>query len=79
MEGTQQEAWLGIPASGKRVAIRMSTVHRVEQGRIVEDWVLVEFLGLFQQLGVLPDIAELIGSFSKREDDSPHFEHRMAD
>ena len=62
MEGTHQGAWLGIPASGKRMQIRMFTVHRVVQGKIVEDWVLVESLGFFQQLGLIPDIAELIRS-----------------
>jgi steroid delta-isomerase-like uncharacterized protein len=29
MEGTHQGAWLGIPASGKKMQIRMFTVHRV--------------------------------------------------
>jgi steroid delta-isomerase-like uncharacterized protein len=38
MEGTHQGAWLGIPGSGKKMQIRMFTVHRVERGKIVEDW-----------------------------------------
>jgi steroid delta-isomerase-like uncharacterized protein len=63
MEGTHQGAWLGIPASGKRVQIRMFTVHRILQGKIVEDWVLVESLGLFQQLGLVPDTADLVDNF----------------
>jgi steroid delta-isomerase-like uncharacterized protein len=66
MEGTHQSTWLGIPASGKKVEIRMFTVHRVVQGKIVEDWVLVESLGLLQQLGVIPDTAELIRNFGQR-------------
>jgi steroid delta-isomerase-like uncharacterized protein len=48
MEGTHQDAWLGIPASGKKMQIRMFTVHRVVLGKIVEDWMLVESLGIFQ-------------------------------
>jgi len=67
MEGTHQDAWLGIPASGKRVQIRMFTVHRVVQGKIVEDWVLVDSLGLFQQLGVVPNTADLLGNFLRRQ------------
>lgn len=42
--------------------IRMFTVHRVVQGKIVEDWVLVESVGFFQQLGVVPNSEDLVGS-----------------
>lgn len=66
MEGTHQGAWQGILASGKKVQIWMCTVHRVVQGKIVEDWVLVESLGFFQQLGLVPDTADLIGNFLRR-------------
>jgi steroid delta-isomerase-like uncharacterized protein len=67
MEGTHQGAWLGIPASGKKMQIRMFTVHRVVQGKIVEDWVLVESLGVFQQLGVIPNTADLVGNFLRQQ------------
>ncbi len=67
MEGTQQGTWLGIPASGKKIQIRMFTVHRVAQGKIVEDWVLVESLGVFQQLGIVPETADLVGNFLRRQ------------
>src|SRR5579884_1713359 len=58
VEGTHNGAWLGIPASGKKIQIRMVTVHRVEHAKIVEDWVLVESLGVLEQLGVVPNTAE---------------------
>jgi steroid delta-isomerase-like uncharacterized protein len=67
MEGTHQGAWLGIPASGKKMQIRMFTVHRVVQGKIVEDWVLVESLGVFQQLGIVPNTADLVGNFLRQQ------------
>jgi len=63
MEGTHHGAWLGIPASGRKMQIRMFTVHRVAQGKIVEDWVLVESLGFFQQLGVVPNTEDLVRNF----------------
>jgi hypothetical protein len=53
---------MGIPASGKKIQIRMFTVHRVVQGKIVEDWVLVESLGFFQQLGIVPNTADLVAN-----------------
>jgi predicted ester cyclase len=64
-EGTHQGAWLGIPASGKKLQIRMFT--RVVQGKIVEDWVLVESLGVFQQRGVVSNTADLVGSFLRQQ------------
>ena len=67
MEGTQQGAWMGIPASGKKMQIRMFTVHRIAKDKIVEDWVLVESLGFFHQLGVVPDTADLIGNFLRQQ------------
>lgn len=66
MEGTHRGAWHGIPASGKKMQIRMLTLHRVLHGKIVEDWVLVESLGFFRQLGLVPDTADLIGNFLRR-------------
>lgn len=59
-KGTHLGNWHGIPATGKEITIRMSVVHRVEGGKIVEDWVLVDFLGVLQQLGVVRPTAELL-------------------
>jgi steroid delta-isomerase-like uncharacterized protein len=67
MEGTHLGPWLGIPASGKKLQIRMFTIHRVLQNKIVEDWVLVESLGIFQQLGVVPDTADLLSDFLRHQ------------
>jgi predicted ester cyclase len=60
MQATHTGTWLGIRPSNKRVSIRMMTIHRIIAGMIVEDWVLVESLGFFQQLGVLPATTELL-------------------
>jgi hypothetical protein len=46
----------------------MFTIHRVVQGKIVEDWVLVESLGFFQQLGVVPNTADLVSTFLRQRD-----------
>ena len=69
MEGTHQGPWMGIPASGKKMQIRMVTIHRVVEGKIVEDWVLVESLGFLQQLGVVPNTADLLGNYVRRQGD----------
>lgn len=72
MEGTHQGMWMGISPTGKRLQIRMITTHRIANGKIAEDWVLVESLGLFQQLGAVPDTAELIGNVARRADPGTH-------
>ena len=72
MEGTHQGTWMGISATGKRLQIRMITIHRIANSKIAEDWVLVESLGFFQQLGVLPDTAELIRTFAQHADSGSH-------
>ena len=72
MEGTHQRAWMGISPTGKRVYIRMITIHRIANGKIAEDWVLVESLGFFQQLGLIPSTSELINSFAQHSDTRSH-------
>jgi len=68
MEGTHQGTWMRISPTGKRLHIRMITIHRIASSKIAEDWVLVESLGFFQQLGVLPGTAELIRNFVQHAD-----------
>lgn len=67
MEGTQTGQWLGIPPTAIRVNIRMTTIHRIQNGKIMEDWVLVESLGLFQQLGALPPTKDFLAKFVRRD------------
>jgi steroid delta-isomerase-like uncharacterized protein len=57
VDGTHTGSWQGIPPSGKRINIRMMTIHRIQNGKIIEDWVIVESLGFCQQLGIVPDLA----------------------
>lgn len=66
MDGTHSGPWRGIPPTGKHVEIRMMTIHRLQDGRIIEDWVLVESLGVFQQLGVLPSTTDFLAEFARR-------------
>jgi predicted ester cyclase len=60
MRGTHRAAWQGIAPTGREITIRTVAQHRIEGGRIVEDWVIVETLGLFQQLSVIPPMQELL-------------------
>lgn len=60
--GTHQGTWLGLPATGKAISIETMITHRIADGKIVEDWVLADFLGLFQQLGLVAPLQELLAA-----------------
>ena len=67
MDGTQTGQWMGIPPTKKRVNIKMITIHRIRAEKIIEDWVLVESLGLLQQFGALPPTSEILSEFVQRQ------------
>ncbi|MDQ3779139.1 MAG: ester cyclase [Chloroflexota bacterium] len=54
--GTHRGEFMGVPPTGRRVAVGGIWIHRVEGGRIVEgrNWGQVDWLGLLQQLGAPP-------------------------
>lgn len=52
--GTNTGEGNGLPASGKRFALRGITIWRIEGGRIREEWSEFDMLGLLRQTGVLP-------------------------
>ena len=52
--GTHRGDQLGIPATGKSVTFQGIIVDRLRDGKIVDRHEIVDALGLFQQLGVVP-------------------------
>ena len=44
----------GTPASGKKFSVTGISVYRIANGQIVEHWGEMDFLGLLQQLGMIP-------------------------
>ncbi|OGU13236.1 MAG: hypothetical protein A2076_11120 [Geobacteraceae bacterium GWC2_53_11] len=54
LTGTQQGQFGKIPPTGKKVNILGYITHRLERGKIVEDWVVRDTFGLLVQLGVIP-------------------------
>ncbi|MDQ4076957.1 MAG: ester cyclase [Chloroflexota bacterium] len=57
-EGTHQGEFQGIPPTGRRVKISYIDIWRVENGQFVENWVQMDFLGMLQQLGVVPSTSQ---------------------
>lgn len=52
--GTNTGAGNGIPATGKAVQITGTTLFRMDEGKIAEEWTCADSLGLMKQLGMLP-------------------------
>jgi hypothetical protein len=67
MRGTHSGAWMGIGLTGLKVSIPMITIHRIADGKIAEDWVLVGSLMLFQQLGLVPQTQEIFGAAKSKD------------
>ena len=55
MHGRHTGDFLGIPPTGREVALRSIHIVRYRDGREVETWALQDRLGLMQQLGVIPE------------------------
>lgn len=52
--GTNTGAGNGLPATGRAVQITGTTLFRLADGRIAEEWTCANSLGLMKQLGMLP-------------------------
>jgi predicted ester cyclase len=51
---THEGDFQGIPATGKQIKVKYMDVWRVADGKLVENWVRLDQLGMMQQLGVVP-------------------------
>jgi predicted ester cyclase len=54
MTGTQQGEFMGVAPTGTHIAIDYIDVWRIAGGKLAENWVQIDLLGLMQQLGVAP-------------------------
>ena len=52
--GTHKGEFIGIPPTGKQVAVKAICIHRIEGGKVAESWSRVDEMGMMQQLGAIP-------------------------
>lgn len=52
--GTHQGAFMGVPPTGKQVTVEGMDIWRVQDGKLAENWVIMDAMGLMMQLGVVP-------------------------
>ena len=55
--------WLGIPPVGTKIEMRSLDFWRVENGLIRENWVMVDILHMYHQIGV--DVLARMREFNK--------------
>jgi steroid delta-isomerase-like uncharacterized protein len=60
VRGTHRGELFGLPPTGREVAYTEIFLSRVSNGRIVEQSVLIDRLGLLQELGALPETSEIL-------------------
>ena len=58
LRGTHRGALMGIAPTGKHVTVTGIAIYRVEEGKIAEMWDNSDILGLMQQLGAIPQMAQ---------------------
>ena len=52
--GTHAGAFFGVPATGRQVTVAAWTIDRFSDGKIAHSRLIMDTLGLMQQLGVVP-------------------------
>lgn len=50
---TQQGEFMGVAPSGKPIQVRWINIYRIEDGKIAEQWMSSDGLGMLQQLGMI--------------------------
>jgi steroid delta-isomerase-like uncharacterized protein len=54
MRGTHQGAFMGNRPTGRPIRVQGIIIVRVVDGRIVENWILIDQMSILQQLGIIP-------------------------
>ena len=52
MTMTHRAAYLGVPATNRKLTLRVMDFYRCAGGKIAENWVLLDYVDLFAQMGV---------------------------
>jgi len=55
--------WLGLPPTGQKIELRSLDFWHLQDGLIRENWVLVDLMHVYHQLGV--DVLERASEFNK--------------
>jgi predicted ester cyclase len=51
--GTHKGEFMGVPPTGKKIALQLMDFFRLADSRIVEHWAVIDFMALMRQLEAL--------------------------
>ena len=54
VRGTHRGDFQGVPPSDKQIEMHPIAIHRLAGGRITEQWINSDMMGLMQQIGAVP-------------------------
>jgi steroid delta-isomerase-like uncharacterized protein len=54
MCGTQKGPFLGNPPTSKPIVVQGFVYARIENGQVIENWTMIDQMGVLQQLGLVP-------------------------
>ena len=54
LTGSQQQEFMGIPASGQSIRVEGMNFYRLRDGRVTDVWTQFDGLSMMQQLGAIP-------------------------
>ena len=54
VSGTQQQEFMGIPASGQAVRVEGMNFYHLKDGRVTDMWMQFDGVAMMQQLGAIP-------------------------
>ena len=62
VSGTHKGEFMGIAPTNKRVAVGEIIIHRIVGGKVAEEWINADNLGLLQQLCAIPPLGKTGGN-----------------
>jgi len=54
MTGTNTGSFMGMPPSGKSINVTATGIFRLRDGKVTDNWVNLDVMGLMQQVGAIP-------------------------
>ena len=54
LTGSQQQEFMGIPASGHKIRVEGMNFYRLKDGRVTDIWTQFDGVAMMQQLGAIP-------------------------